>query len=153
MSEFSETSPVMEAGLLKIKVGGAVIAHITSARLRSTHAPRVVESNDTYPGEIKLPGKITWSVTFSSYAVMTGVLSLKYLLEKHLARGPVTIEFTTEESGEVYVSGSGIITELDTGGNTADSGDINGTIDGVGLYNIGVVGTGTTTLAPTTTGV
>lgn len=131
---------VLNASDIKVIAGGTKIAHITDAQLTIDHEPRIVFSNDTAPGEEKSAGKITWSVTGNSLITMGGGYSIGSLITIMLQRDPVTIEFTTDVTGDHKVTGEAILRNITGGGATEQNATCSFNFEGSGDPVLSVVG-------------
>lgn len=120
---------ILNASDIVVSVGGSPIAHITDARISFSHEPRIILSNDTAPGEIKLPGKLTWQMTGTSLIEMSTGYSLGNLTGVMINREPVSVSFSAD--GDDY-SGEAILTSLDGGGATEQNGTCSFTFDSSG---------------------
>lgn len=130
---------ILNASEISVSVGGTPIAHITDARVSFNHEPRVIMSNDTAPGEIKLGGKVTWQVTGTSLIEMSTGYSLGSLAAVMVAREPVTLAWSALG---LSFSGDAILTSLDGGGATEQSATCNFTFDGSDVPGVGGGGGG-----------
>jgi hypothetical protein len=118
---------ILNASDIAIKVGTSTIAHITDAQFQMTHEPRVIQSNDTAPGEIKLPGKLTWTLSGTSLIEMSSGYSVSDLMQIMLDRDAVAI---TWEALGLKMSGTGILTSLSGGGATEANATCQFSFDG-----------------------
>lgn len=96
---------------MRIKIGTKVLFHETNAKLNSTIPFKEVASKDT-AGTLSTPGTQSWSISCSSL-IANGDGStqedLATLYASHKAKTLVSIEFSTDVSGDVVFAGSAYI--------------------------------------------
>ncbi|MFA7466959.1 MAG: phage tail tube protein [Desulfotomaculaceae bacterium] len=126
---------IIEGQDLLVYVAGTAIAHSTTCTLSPTVETRDRVTKDTGKWKTKKAGMLDWEVTAEALA-MYGAGNYHTLLAAMITRADVTIKFagrdasvdptndnfTTEQTGDTYYEGPGIITQLpQTAPNNADA--------------------------------
>lgn len=95
---------------MRIKIGAKTIFHETDASLSSSIDFKEVASKDSN-GKVKTPGSQSWSLSCNALIGNDGTVQedLKTLYDKHVAKTLVTVEFTTDATGDVVFSGSAYV--------------------------------------------
>ena len=100
-----------EGTTMRIKIGGKTLFHETDCSLSSSIAFKDVASKDT-SGVISIPGAQTWSISTNSLVAESALAAqedLKTLYATHVGKTKVTVEFTTDVSGDVVFTGQAYI--------------------------------------------
>ena len=126
---------------MRLKVEGKTIFHETDATLSSTIDFKEVASKDTL-GKLKIPNTQTWNISCNSLIANTVAAAqedIKTLYDKHKAKTLVTVEFSTDVTGDVVFSGEAYVGTFNiTATNEAEvTGDF--TFEGDGELTIAVV--------------
>lgn len=121
---------------LRISVGGKALYHATSCSMSITTNIESIATKDTN-GNVKTAGAYDWTMSTSALVAVkpTGSathISFAELLAMQLANTPVTLEFTTDEVGEMLLTGSAIIESCNISAETegAATGDFSFSGDG-----------------------
>ena len=103
---------IYEGTTMRIKIGSKTIFHEVSATLTSSIDFKEVASKDTN-GKLVTPGAQSWSMTANTLiANSTTQEDLSSLYAAHSGKTAVTIEFTTDVSGDVVFSGSAYVESI-----------------------------------------
>lgn len=109
---------------LRIIVGGKPLFHATECSLSITRDLEEIATKDT-DGKEQLAGDYSWTMSTSALvnvdAGVTTHTKVETLVDAVLSGDTVTIEFTTDTTGERVYSGSAFVTQADL---TAANGSV-----------------------------
>lgn len=97
---------------LKLYIDGVAAACATDATLTLTHSVREVLCKDTEAWRDVLPGIRSWSVSGSGLHAMDATQGAYDIANLAIDRTLVVVKLSTEENGEIYLQGSGYVTEM-----------------------------------------
>lgn len=97
---------------LKLYIDGVAAACSTDATLTLTHSVREVLCKDTEAWRDVLPGIRSWSVSGSGLHAMDATQGAYDIANLAIDRTLVVVKLSTEENGEIYLQGSGYVTEM-----------------------------------------
>jgi len=129
---------VLDAGTLAVYVDGTKVACSTNATLTVSQATREVTCKDTSGWRGSLTGLKSWNISTEGlfrYDVSEGGEDLlNHLLDGDL----VVLKFSTEETGETYVTGSAFASEVSWNApNAGENATWSVTFDGTGALTTG----------------
>lgn len=132
---------LLQGTTMRIKKGTDTLFHETNATLDSTIDFKEVASKDT-SGKIQTPGSQSWSMSCDKLIANdagAGQENALGLVQDHLAKTLVTIEFSTGVTGDIIFSGSAYISQFSIA--SANDEEVTGTFafQGSGDLTVGVV--------------
>lgn len=132
---------IYEGTTMRIKIGSKTIFHETDAKLTSSIPFKEVASKDT-TGVISTPGTQSWSLscnTLIANTIASAQEDVATLYATHAGKTAITVEFSTDVTGDVVFSGSAYVEtfNLDATHEEVVTGDFN--FKGDGALTIGVV--------------
>lgn len=131
---------ILKGKNLRIKVADNTVYHATECSFSSTLELEGLATKDT-DGNIQTPGNYEWSLSTSALVAVKQTASSQNdtfsIMEKYLAKEAVTVEFTTDVSGDIILSGSAYISSC----------NITAPVNGSATYDITMTGDGDVTLS------
>lgn len=123
---------------LRIKVDANTILHATNCSFQSDMTLEGIATKDTN-GQEQSPGDLAWTLTSDSIVVYrdTGTQNDTFaLLQSHIEKTLVAIEFTTDDANDIILSGSAYINSVGIGA----------PVNGFATFNCTFTGSGDLTL-------
>ena len=107
---------------LRIRVDGKTVFHATECSFTSSRNMDAIASKDTN-GEQVSPGSYNWSVSTNylvadKAAASTTALGIKELLDTYTGATEVEVQFTTNITGDVVITGMTYIESIDMSAGT-----------------------------------
>lgn len=107
---------IQNGTLIRIYVGGTFIGHTISDNFSATMAKRDTTTKDSAGWTEALGGLKSWTADSKGYFDLAEAEeSFSELFALYVARSPVTVEISSNVTGELKYSGSALITELSRG--------------------------------------
>lgn len=102
---------------LRVRIGGKTVFHATECSFTTSRNMDSIASKDTNGEEVS-PGNYTWGLSTNFLMAdkpdaSTTQLGIKDLLDAYQAGDVLDVEFTTDELGDVVISGEVYIESLD----------------------------------------
>lgn len=127
---------------LRIRVDGEVVYHATDCEFQSDIEIETVATKDTN-GKVKTTGAYDWSMTSSGIAANKpggGTQEdFKSILDKHKAGTAVEVSFTTDEVGDVIITGDAYIKTCSIKAGVNGFATLDATFEGTGDYTVELV--------------
>lgn len=127
---------------LRISVDGATIFHATECSFNSSIQLEEIATKDTQ-GSLVVSGNYTWGLSTNMLVADKAALSTqddyKGLLEKHKAGTQVSVEFTTDVTGDLVISGSAFIESISITAPTQGFATAECSLKGSGDYTVATV--------------
>lgn len=131
---------ILKGKNLRIKIDDNTVYHATECSFSSTLELEGLATKDT-DGNVQTPGNYEWSLSTSALVANKENASTQNdtygIMGKYLAKGKVTVEFTTDVAGDVIISGEAYIASC----------NITAPVSGSATYDISLTGDGDITLA------
>lgn len=129
---------IIDGGVMVILVDSAVVDCITNATFTSTNDDIETTCKNAEGAKSFRPGANEWSVTADQNLSFDGTGTLAAtLLAAHKARSVVAIEFGSQTTGELKITGNVVIPSFTiNAGNTGSNVTTNMTFKGDGAYTI-----------------
>lgn len=128
----------------RIKANGKVLAHATDCSFTTSRTMEGIASKDTN-GEETTPGNYTWGVS-TSYLVANATgdhatthLSTKALMDLYQSGAQISVEFTTDEAGDLIITGAGFLESLNLSSPTNGVATGDASVKGTGDFTVDVV--------------
>lgn len=107
------TTGTLNGTILAIYVGGTKIDKQLSADINISHDPRTGINKDSAGWEETRSGKKAWEVSGESEMALDATEGFSELFNALISGTEVSLEFSTEVSGDKYYYGNAQITKLD----------------------------------------
>ena len=130
-----------EGKLFRIKIGGKTIFHETDFKLSSSLDFKELASKDLSSKQ-RSAGDLDWNISCSSLIGNTAAAAQEdaaTLYAKHIAKVPVSIEFTTDATGDMVFTGEAFVSQFDLDASNDDVAKGSFSFVGNGDLALGVV--------------
>jgi len=126
------TSGKLNGTLYKIISGGTAISNLTSNSVDFSVETRDVTTKDSAGNREILPTIFSASYSGEAIVDLTATEGVEELYDDLVAKAAVTVEFTTDVSGDVQWSQSGYFTSVSISAPMEDNVTVSFTIEGTG---------------------
>lgn len=130
-----------EGTTMRIKIGAKTLFHEVDASLSSSIPFKEVASKDT-TGVVSTPGTQSWSISTNGLignSALAAQEDIATLYATHVAKTKVTIEFTTDVTGDVVFSGEAYIETFNIKSTHEETVTGDFSFKGDGALTIGIV--------------
>lgn len=128
---------IIKGKKLRLKFDSGTVYHATECSMTSDLAFTDVSTKDT-DGVVSSPDEITWSISISSLAAHkatgSGQKDFKDLIDAHVAKTLVPVEFTSDEEAELLITGNVYVQSWDLNAPNEGNATCSVTLKGDGIY-------------------
>lgn len=133
------TTGTVNGTIIAIYVGGTKIEKQLSASFSFSHEPRTSINKDDASWETSRPGKKSWECSGESEVDEASTVAMSTLLNALINGTVLSLEYTTEVSGDTVFSGNALVTKYDKEAGVEEDAKVSYSFKGSGAPTVGTV--------------